>query len=175
MADASISVIEVDITGFRTKKQKALIELLQDKRVQKQANEILAKYVNHFVPMRNGDLRRSAKATADTISWGEGLSKPYAIYQYNGQIFGPNFPIIRGGRIVGWYSRRGEKKHPTGRMMGPYRMGNSWLGYDFGYTTPGTGHHWDEKFNKSIRWKAQAGIEITRFLKKECKRRGLKR
>ena len=169
----AISIIEVDVVDIRTKKQNELLELLNSKRVQKQANEILKDYINKFVPKDTGALRRSAKVTNETISWGLGLDNPYAIYQYNGEIFGPNYPIIKGGRIVGWYSKPGQKKYPTGRMMGPYRAGNSWLGYNFGYSEPGTSHHWDEKFRKSLRWKAQANREITRYLKSECKKRGL--
>ena len=173
---STISVIEIDVAEFKTKRQKQLLAMLNDKRVQKQCNEILKDYINWFVPKNTGALRNSARATNETISWGVGLPQPYAIYQYNGEIFGKNYPIVKGGRIVGWYSKPGVKKYPTGRMMAPYRgTASEWMGYPFGYNVPGTGHHWDEKFNKSIRWKAKANRDITRYLKKECKDRGLKK
>ena len=163
--------VKIEVARFRTDKQKALLAMLNDKSVQKESNKILKDYINAFVPKESGALRRSAIVTHETISWGRGL--PYAHYQYEGEIYGPNYPIIKGGRIVGWYSKPGVPKHPTGRKMGPYTKGNEWLGYPFGYSEPGTSHHWDEEFNKSLRWKAQANKEITRYLKKECKKRGL--
>lgn len=171
MATSFTSVIDIDVSEFKTTKQQKLLKMLNDKRVQKQANEILKDYINHFVPKHHGALRRSAVATYESISWGHGLA--YGIYQYEGEIYGKNYPIIRGGRIVGWYSKPGVKKHPTGRKTQPYDPANEWKGWPFGYTTPGTGHHWDRLFNKDRRWKAKANIEITRYLKRECKERGL--
>lgn len=165
------SVIEVDVET-NTAKQQKLLAMLNDKRVQKQANVILKDYINYFVPKRSGALRNSARVTSETISWGHDLA--YGIYQYEGQIYGKNYPIIRGGRIVGWYSKPGVKKYPTGRWITSYTAGNEWLGYPFGYSEPGTGHHWDVRFKRSLRWKAAANREITRYLKAECKKRGLK-
>ena len=163
--------VKIDVSRFRTTKQQKLLQMLNDKNVRKNANVILKDYINAFVPKENGALRRSTIVTHQSISWGRGL--PYAHYQYEGDIYGPNFPIIKGGRIVGWYSKPGMTKHPTGRKMSAY-VGNDWLGYHFGYSEPGTEHHWDVKFNNDAQWKAKANIEITRYLKKECKQRGLK-
>lgn len=163
--------VKIEVERFNTTKQKKLLNMLNDKRVQKEANVILKDYINAFVPKQSGALRRSAIVTHQSISWGRNLA--YAHYQYEGDIYGPNYPIIKGGRIVGWYSKPGVPKHPTGRKISAYTFGNEWLGYPFGYTVPGTEHHWDEKFNNDPRWKAKAGQEITRYLKKECKERGL--
>lgn len=160
--------VQIDVEQFSTKKQKKLLAMLNDKNVQKQSNEILKNYINYFVPMKSGALRRSAIATPNMIYWGRRL--PYARYQYEGDVYGPNIPIVKNGTIVGWYSKPGVKKHPTGRKLGVSR---EWMGWLFGYSEPGTGHHWDEKFKNDIRWKAQANREITRYLKKECKDRGL--
>lgn len=165
--------VKIEVSRFSTKKQRELLNMLKDRNVLKQANTILKDYINAFVPKQSGKLRRSAIVTHQSISWGRGL--PYARYQYNGQIYGPNFPIIRNGRIVGWYSRPGSIKHPTGRMMSAYTMGSEWMGYNFGYNEPGTGHHWDQLFNKSLRWKAQANRDVTAYLKQECGKRGLKK
>lgn len=166
-----MSTINIQVSQFRTKKQDKLIAMLNDPEVRTKVNEILGTYINKFVPSTNGDegaLRKSMSATPDSITWGNGL--PYARYQYNGEVYGPNLPIIRQGTIVGWYSRK--PKHPMGRELG---VPGEWKGWVFGYTEPGTKHHWDEEFSKNRRWKAQANIEITRELKAECKRRGLGR
>lgn len=169
-----MATIKIDTERFRTTKQQKLIKMLEDKNVQKQANVILKNYINYFVPssstMGDGPLRRSAIVTYKSISWGRGLK--YARYQYNGEVYGPNHPIIRNGTIVGWYSTPGPgSKHPTGRELG---VPGEWKGWIFGYNTPGTKHHWDEQFNRDWRWKASAGREITKYLKDECKKRGLK-
>lgn len=162
--------VTIRVSSFYTKKQDKLIAMLTDPEVQIRINKILKDAINQFVPMESGALRNSAEVTPTSIIWGKGLE--YAAYQYNGQVYGPNLPIIRQGTIVGWYSRPGVTKHPTGRELG---VPGEWKGWVFGYTTPGTKHHWYEQYSKDIRWKARTNIEVTRILKAECKRRGLGR
>ena len=165
-----MSTISINIERFRTDRQKQLIKMLNDKRVQKEANEILKDYINIFVPKDSGDLRRSAIVTHESISWGDGLE--YARYQYEGEIYGKNYPIIKGGRIVGWFSKPDVPKFPTGRKIGDFS--GEWFGWLFGYSVPATKHHWDELFKRDIQWRARANQEVTRYLKRECKNRGLK-
>ena len=164
MDDATITI---DVARFRTKKQEKLLAMLNDDNVREEINSRIKDAINKFVPKKTGALRASATVTPDSIVWGQGL--PYAHYQYMGEVYGPNHPIIRNGRIVGWYSTPGVKKHPTGRELG---VPGYWMGWKFGYTTSGTHHHWDQYFRYFP--KLKANIEITRYLKKECKRRGLK-
>lgn len=158
--------VTIEVTKFRTKKQEKLLEMLNDDNVREHVNTVIKDGINKFVPMKSGALRASAKVTPTTISWGSGLE--YARYQYGGEVYGPNHPIIRQNRIVGWYSTPGVQKHPTGRELG---VPGEWMGWKFGYTTKGTHHHWDQYFRYLP--KLKANIEITRYLKKECKRRGL--
>ena len=160
--------VQVRVSQFRTDRQKQLLNLLNDKRVKKEANKILKDYINVFVPKKSGALRRSAIVTDESISWGRGL--PYARYQYGGVVYGRNYPIIKGGRVVGWYSKPGVPKYPTGRMMGTQ---NEIMGWVFGYSEPNTGYSWDERFKNDFGWRAKANQEITRYLKRECKNRGL--
>lgn len=40
---------------------------------------------------------------------------PYAHYQYEGIVYGPNYPIMEGGRVVGYYSK--PNKRPTGARL----------------------------------------------------------
>lgn len=148
-----------------------------------------------YVPSSTGDedagLRGSVKVTPDSIIWGDNLA--YAHYQYEGEVYGPNTPGAVNGAPA-WKSE--PEKYPMGRELGvpgsaylrakwyvgsrpiSWALGGvraPWLLYTFGYSTPGTGHHWDELFNKDIGTKRQANLEITRYLKAECKRRGLNR
>ena len=167
MADEPI--VSIELQRFRTKKQDELLDLLShDEAVLVHINTIIKDSINKFVPMKSGALRQSAEVTKDSIIWGKGLE--YAHYQYMGEVYGPNYPIIRGGTIVGWYSKPNMTKHPTGRELG--RPGY-WMGWKFGYTTKGTHHHWDSYFKYLP--KLKANIEITRYLKKQCKLRGLKK
>lgn len=160
------STINIQLDTYRTDKQRELLKMLNDKAVQKQVNTYIKDAINPFVPMKSGALRRSARVTHKSITWGQGLK--YAHYQYMGEVYGPNFPIIKGGLIVGWYSKKGMKKYPTGRELG---VSGEWLGWRFGYTTQGTQHHWDKAFTYQV--KQKTNLDITRFLKRECKRRGL--
>ena len=160
--------VTLDVERFYTKRQQQLLKLLDDKKVRTEVNTRIKDAINTFVPMDTGALRRSAYANSTHIGWGQGLAAPYARYQYNGIVYGPNHPITRGGTIVGWFSTPGQQKHPTGRTLGTPR---EWKGWKFGYTTPGTSHHWDKLFTYRI--KQQTNLEITRYLKRECKDRGL--
>ncbi len=40
---------------------------------------------------------------------------PYAHYQYEGVVYGPNYPIFDGGEVVGFYSS--PHKTPTGQKL----------------------------------------------------------
>ena len=166
MALKSTATVKVEVQKFRTRKQEELLKMLEDKQVRKHINTLVKDAINPFVPMKSGALRRSAIVTHLSITWGRGLK--YAGYQYRGEVYGPNYPIVRSGTIIGWYSKPGVRKHPTGRELG---LPGEWKGWKFGYTTPGTKHHWDSKFSHDV--KLRTNQSITRYLKSECKRRGL--
>lgn len=159
--------VSINVIAYHTKTQEKLLAMLNDKAVHKHINTIIKDAINPFVPMKSGKLRRSAVVTDQSISWGRGL--PYARYQYGGIVYAPNFPMTRGGEIVGWYTPKGMKKIPTDRELG---TPGQWKGWKFGYTTPNTRHHWDSAFDLSV--KQAANLEITKYLKQECKNRGLK-
>lgn len=178
----STATVKVEVQKFRTRKQEELLKMLEDKQVRKHINTLVKDAINPFVPMKSGALRRSAIVTHLSITWGRGLK--YGGYQYRGEVYGPNFPIAINGSPA-WRSPRGEgSKHPTGRKIGAYngtvqlypkyQIGNRVDGpltYKLGYTTPGTKHHWDSKFSHDV--KLRTNQNITRYLKSECKRRGL--
>jgi hypothetical protein len=68
-----------------------------------------------YVPFDEGALAGSAN-TATEIGSGEVVyDQPYAHYQYYGEIWGPNIPIVENGVIVGY--RSPPEKHPTGRQL----------------------------------------------------------
>lgn len=54
---------------------------------------------------------------------------PYAHYDYVGEVYGPNIPIMHGGIPAGFFSPPGRKKSPTGREMefhGAPMRGKEW-------------------------------------------------
>lgn len=68
-----------------------------------------------YTPFLSGALIKSA--TIGTVI-GSGTIKqntPYARYQYYGEVYGPNIPIIKDGVLEGFYSP--PKKSPTGREL----------------------------------------------------------
>lgn len=178
------STVNITVDKFQTKKQQKLIAMLNDKKVLKDANTVIKDAINEFVPMKSGALRRSAIVTHKSITWGRGLK--YAHYQYEGVVYGPNYPGAEKG-VPAWRSSKGKgSKYPTERELGAFKgtllLRPRWqkgepkvtglLLYKFGYTTSGTHHHWDEYFKYGPKLKANQ--EITRMLKQECKKRGLK-
>ena len=70
-----------------------------------------------YTPRRNGMLEESVKL-GSVIGSGElRYLVPYARYVYYGEVYGPNIPIIENGQLVGFFSRPGMPKHPTGQEM----------------------------------------------------------
>ena len=72
---------------------------------------------NKFVPFHEGIL-------ADTvvIKGKRGVGEithtaPYAHYQYEGEAYGPSFPVYQNGKIVGYRSLKHKSKHPTGKSL----------------------------------------------------------
>ena len=77
------------------------------------ANARLAKYCEPYVPMQTGLLVGSARITPEAVTY----PGPYAHYQYEGIVYGPNFPIKENGIAVGFFSIPDMPKSPTGRQL----------------------------------------------------------
>lgn len=70
-----------------------------------------------YTPFRNGFLEQST-TLGTVIGSGEiHQISPYARYLYYGKVYGPNIPVEENGEIVGYFSPRGKKKHPTGKDL----------------------------------------------------------
>ena len=93
---------------------KELSAITSDNKTMLAIHNLFAKLINPYVPMDEGDLSQGVKISAEYV-W---YDKPYAHYQYIGEIYGPNIPIYENGVIVGWRSPPGKgSKHPTGRQI----------------------------------------------------------
>ncbi len=84
-----------------------------------------------YVPFAQGTLKNTAQVVNDAAGVGILYNTPYAHYQYTGEVYGPNIPIrdAATGTIVGYYSRKDIKKHPTGREInysGAPMRGKQW-------------------------------------------------
>lgn len=82
-------------------------------------DRLVVDYSIPYVPFDTGTLSRSPYAVTDFGSGEVVYPGPYAHYQYMGEVYGPNIPIMDSetGDIVQWISRKGERKHPTGRQL----------------------------------------------------------
>lgn len=146
--------------------RKRLLAVMSNKETMREVHEELKDFVEPYVPTSSGDLIQSADALPSGVVYRE----PYAHYQYEGEVYGPNIPIWRYSKsdktsyITGWRSRKG--KVPTGRELG--RPGK-WKGWKFGYSTPGTTHHWmEEAFKNGGR--ARFSKRATRVMKARARR-----
>lgn len=83
-------------------------------RVQKYIDSECIRLMVPYTPMRNGVLFKSA--TFGTVIGSGEIRQitPYARYLYYGKVYGPNIPIVEQGQLVGFFSPKGKKKHPTG-------------------------------------------------------------
>ena len=145
--------------------QAKLLALINDKEVMREVHWKLGKFCEPYVPKKSGKLIESMHAYPQSVRW----ETPYAHYQYMGEVWGPNFPVIKSGTIVGWYSPAGSDegyvKRPTGRELG---VPGEWMGWRFGYTTPGTKHHWFDEAMKNG-GKRNYSRAVTELLKKKAK------
>ena len=74
----------------------------------------LATYCEPYVPMETGMLAQNMDITEDYVEY----RQPYAHYQYEGEIYGPNTPVRdENGTVVGYFSPPNQKKNPTGRPL----------------------------------------------------------
>lgn len=72
-----------------------------------------------YTPMNTGTLMRSVKLGTKIGSGTLKYQSPYARYQYYGEVYGTNIPIFEKGNPepVAFFSRKNERKHPTGRPL----------------------------------------------------------
>ena len=75
--------------------------------------ETCAKHMNPYVPKDSGTLSQNYT----TKPWKVTYTSPYAHYQYVGVVYGPSYPIFENGTVVGFYSPKGKKKHPTEKSI----------------------------------------------------------
>lgn len=168
--------IKVNTQNVETALQKTLKTIVTDEQTLKGVNTIIADAAEKYIPLgKTGNLSNPKYRTIGpkTITWGTGLG--YAKYQYYGEVYGPNRPRFEKGntsRIVGWYSP--ELKYPTGRTLGTPRFLYNRKGqvvWKFGYSTPGTRHHWvAEMWDHDSRI---VNIKITKYLQRRKKELGL--
>lgn len=74
-----------------------------------------ARLMDPYVPADNLVLAQNIDITADEESGYVTYNSPYAHYQYMGEVYGPNYPIMDGGEIMGFYSP--PHKTPTGGSL----------------------------------------------------------
>lgn len=145
--------------------QAQLLDIVKTDTAMREAHRILGEMCEPYVPKSSGGLRASMKAYPSSVKW----ETPYAHYQYEGVVYGPNYPIIRQGIVTAWRSPAGKRKKKTNREIG---IPGEWKGWKFGYTTEGTGHHWFDQAMKG-RGKNQYSIAVTRMLKALAKKKNV--
>ena len=106
------------------------------------ANEA-KRLMNPYVPFKNGVLSQNVRTYVER---GHGVIhylSPYAHYQYEGEVYGPNYPVYRDGELAGFFSP--PHKTTTGQQ----------LSYS-GFRHPLATSHWDRAM-----WTARRG-DLTR-------------
>ena len=80
-----------------------------------------ARLMDPYVPADTMTLAAHIQITADDDCGHVTYNEPYAHYQYEGEVYGPNIPIFDGvdengnEQIMGFWSPK--HKHPTGRKI----------------------------------------------------------
>lgn len=87
--------------------------------VQQVIDKTVIDYSLQYAPWESGSLAKSAYGATQIGSGRVIYPGPYAHYQYYGEVYGPNIPVFEddSGVPTRYFSRPGEKKHPTGRSL----------------------------------------------------------
>lgn len=112
-----VSVSKNATVGFLWDKKFAVRKNDDFARAQMYIDSTVLREMKPYTPYRNGTLEKSA--VIHTVI-GSGEIKqytPYARYLYYGNVYGPNIPITENGVVKGYFSPKGQKKHPTGKML----------------------------------------------------------
>ena len=165
MADGEIRITVHD-NGITTALQRKLSYLLQDAEVREGVLDIVKDAITPFVPQDSGNLAENTHIENNEIVW----DSPYAHYQYEGVVYGPNKPLWSYNNIVGWQTLKDVEKYPTDRTLGTPGYLRGWT---FGYTTPGTTHHWDKEMMKDRNARRIMNIRITAYLKRMAREKDL--
>ena len=88
-------------------------------RVQRVIDKSVIDYSQAYTPWDAGVLAKSAYGATRIGSGVVEYPGPYAHYQYYGEVYGPNIPVFEddSGIPTRFFSRKGEKKHPTGKKL----------------------------------------------------------
>lgn len=78
------------------------------------ANEC-KRLMDPYVPAQNLILAQNVSVYVEGGVGKVHYLSPYAHYQYEGEVYGPNYPVRENGEIVGWKSP--PHKSPTGRKL----------------------------------------------------------
>lgn len=85
-------------------------------RVQQIIDQRVIDYCQPYTPASpDRTLEFSAQVSTEIGSGQVIWNTPYAHYQYMGIVYGPNFPIIKDGMLMGFFSP--PKKYPTDREL----------------------------------------------------------
>lgn len=170
MAKKYTGYVQVKIPIQSTKLQKELLNVVNSETAHREAHRILGEMCTPFVPKGlTGNLRRSMHVYPSCVKW----ESEYAHYQYTGVVYKDNFPGMSpdGNTIIGWRSPARIKKKKTNRELG---VPGEYKGWKFGYTTPGTAHHWLDAAMKG-RGKNNYSVAVTKMLKKLAEKNSKKK
>lgn len=90
--------------------------VLPNGRTQKFIDNEVIRQNEPYVPAQTNYLATSAYGATDIGSGRVTYPGPYAHYQHEGEVYGPNIPMTIGGELT-FRSPPGQIKHPTGRPM----------------------------------------------------------
>lgn len=98
-----------------------ITKLLKDKGldkdgdVQRMLTHIICSRMTRYMPASSGTRVLAAKKKMVRSPTEIYVAGPYAHYQHEGVVWGPNFPRKEGGIIIGWWSP--PVKYPTDRKL----------------------------------------------------------
>lgn len=102
----SVGDVNIDVRGITDKAEN-------DPEFWKFAASEWHRLYKDWVPMESSALYMQIQVRPKEIEH----TAPYAHYQYEGQAYGPNYPIAEGERVVGYFSQPNRLKKATGKLL----------------------------------------------------------
>lgn len=96
---------------IKLKSEKETFRRIFDDETMTYVHTELGKFCKEYVPADTEQLADSGIPYPDYLEY----PGPYAHYQWEGDVYGPNIPIYEDGVLTGFISP--PKKHPTGKKL----------------------------------------------------------
>ena len=106
-------IIKLEVSKVNINTERILSKIMNNNAFWTLAASEWHRLYKPYVPFDTGSLRDNVRIRPGEIEHYE----PYAHYQYEGQVYGPNYPLYKNGIHIGFFSQPDRPKRKMGRSL----------------------------------------------------------